>query len=272
MFGRLTPVVKVLLLINIGIFAIGKIFGLHDVIVHYFALRYVNAELFAPFQFVTYMFLHGDFYHLLGNMFALFIFGPALEHLWGPKNFLMYYMICGLGAAIMFGVIDYAEKSKIENDTSSFIAAPSPDKFSDYVASNIPNDGYWYEFFSAATSLEPRYYESPNDQGIIQNCKNLVSKFYSIISNIPMLGASGAVFGILIGFGMLFPNTVLVLLFPPIPIKAKYLVAIYAVYEIFYGIRQVPGDNVAHFAHIGGMLVGFLLIKFWLRAGNKYRY
>jgi membrane associated rhomboid family serine protease len=270
MFGRLTPVVKVLLLINVGVFAVGSLFGLQDVIVHYFALRYINAELFAPYQFVTYMFLHADFYHLLGNMFALFVFGPALEHLWGSKNFLTYYMVCGLGAAILFGAIDYVEKSKVENDTKSFINAPTPDKFSDYVASNIPVE--WGQAYNIASRLEPRYYEAPDNSSIISECKDLVSSFYSIISNVPMLGASGAVFGILIGFGLLFPNTVLVLLFPPIPVKAKYLVAFYAVYEIFYGIRQVPGDNVAHYAHIGGMLVGYLLIRFWLRAGNNYRY
>lgn len=154
----------------------------------YFALWSFDTGLFFPWQLVTYMFLHADLSHIFFNLFALWIFGQAIENLWGTKRFVVYYMLTGIGAAIIHMIV-----------------------------------GGMFTY---------------------------------------TIGASGAVFGILLAFGMMFPNQYIILLFPPIPIKAKYFVGIYGAIELFYGFSRAD-SGVAHFAHLGGLVVGFALIKFW---------
>ncbi len=271
MFGRLTPVVRNLLIINVVILAFEQILKID--LSHWFGLRYVLADSFKPYQFVTYMFLHGGWFHLISNMFALFIFGPLLEQFWGPKRFLIFYMITGVGAGILWSTIDYIEKRPIENTVMEFRKDPTPETYSDFLAKNSDLRNYGGQigaFMSQAYQIEDSFYKSPDNQELKSEATNVVDQIYYLITNIPMIGASGAIFGILMAFGLLFPNTTLMLLFPPIPIKAKYFVAIYGFFELFSGIRQTPGDNVAHFAHIGGMIFAFILIKIWQKQRNKF--
>jgi membrane associated rhomboid family serine protease len=177
-------------------------------------LHYFLSESFEPYQLVTYMFLHAtlssagdiEFSHIFFNMFAVYMFGRTVETIWGQKQFLIYYLVTGIGAGIVQEVV-------------------------------------WY------FSLPSLYYE------------------YALT-----VGASGAVFGILLAFGMMFPNAPLFLMFIPVPVKAKYLVAGCGLIELFVGVANYSGDTVAHFAHLGGMLFGIILILYWKKKGKMYGY
>ena len=255
MFGNLTPVVKNLLIINIVIFAVQYFLGF-DFITR-FGLRYIFADTFAPYQFFTHLFIHGGFFHLFSNMFGLFIFGPLLERVWGSQRFLVYYFFTGLGASALYMAVDYYEMNQLEAAAEQVIEAPSPDNFSTFVLEHA-------EFaYPQLQSFIDRYYDNPNNANLVSQSIANVRQLVSLEENRPLVGASGAIFGILLAFGMLFPNTELFLLFFPFPIKAKYFVLFYGLYELWTGFQRAPGDNVAHFAHLGGMLFGFILIKLW---------
>lgn len=227
---RLPDVVKNLLIIN-GLFFLATIFY-EDFMIEKFALFYPSSSQFFPHQFVTHIFMHGSFYHILGNMFGLFFLGPALEMRMGSKRFLIYFLITGLGAAALHLGVNYLQ-------VIPYLSSLDPDTIE-----MITDDGY----------------------GVLNEGKNYSDSAlgsFNLLINTPTVGASGAIFGILLAFGMLFPNVELMLMFFPIPIKAKYFVAIYGAYELFRGIQNSPSDNVAHFAHLGGMLFGFFLIRYW---------
>ncbi|WP_430810602.1 MULTISPECIES: rhomboid family intramembrane serine protease [unclassified Carboxylicivirga] len=234
----LPPVTKNLLIIN-GLFLLATwvvktTFGLD--LTRFLGLYFPLSENFNPAQFGTYMFMHADFMHLFFNMFALFMFGRVLETYWGPKKFIVYYIITGVGAAVLqlaFKYIDYHNAISVLNEQEIAIV---------------------YE--QGAQALRE-----------FKNFTNPDMAHFNLVLNIPMVGASGAVFGILLAFGMLFPNTELMLLFPPIPIKAKYFVMLYGVAELFMGVANFSMDNVAHWAHLGGMVFGFILIKYWDKKG-----
>ena len=217
-FGRITPVVKNIIIINalvfLATFVAGYEFvcGYSDLKLNFYLGMYLpGSSNFQPYQIITHFFAHGGFIHLLFNMYALFLFGSALENVWGAKRFFIFYVVTALGAAFCHAVVQYVRLQGFEG-------------------------------------MEYNY---------ILECHHVV-------------GASGAVFGLLLGFGMLFPNTVIVLLFPPIPIKAKYFVLFYGLGELYFGIANNPGDNVAHFAHLGGMLFGYLLIKLWKKDRTNF--
>ncbi len=264
MFGRLTPMVKNILLINLGIFLIQSLLKLPFSSI--FGLRVVFADQFAPYQFLTYMWIHGGFGHILGNMFAVFIFGPLLEQLWGSKRFLIFYLVCGIGAGVLYGTADFFEKYSLKRDTDAYVANPGPEAFSIFI---LEHKSPRYNLPRLADFAD-EYYDNPNDPYYKNQTRSLVQSIYDDITNIPMVGASGAVFGILMAFGMLFPNMTLYLLFPPIPIKAKYLVFFYGAYEIYAEISRAPGDNVAHLAHLGGMLIAFVMLRLWRTNPNRF--
>ena len=185
-------------------------------------LHFFLASDFNPVQLVTYMFMHGGFSHIFFNMFAVFMFGPILERTWGPKRFLLYYIVCGIGAGLIQEGVQYIHYMVQEMNLYTQV---------DLGNSIIPME----EFLNMMTTV----------------------------------GASGSVYGILLAFGMLFPEERLFIFPLPVPIKAKYFVAGYAVIELMLGISNNPSDNVAHFAHLGGMLFGFLLIVYWKRKNRR---
>lgn len=261
---QLTPIVKNILIIN-GIIlfleyilriSLAPIFGVH----------YIFSDNFYIFQYVTYMWLHGGMWHLFSNMFAVLVFGPMLERVWGSKRFLTFYLITGIGAGVLYGVVDTVGKGDLSGDTEAFIANPNPDDFYIY----IHEHGQRYNLVGL-TEFADEYYDQSSNPNYVKQAKYYVSEIYNGLCNIPMIGASGAVFGILLAFAMLFPNTELMLLFPPIPIKAKYLVFFYGAYELYSEINRTGADNVAHFTHLSGMLIAFLILKYWQRQrGNFY--
>ncbi len=191
-----------------------------------FALHTFQSPFFKPWQMVTHMFMHGDLGHIFFNMYALWMFGSILENVWSPKRFITFYLVCGLGAALMHMTVLYFEMEPLISQFKSL-------------------------------SIE-------NQQVILDNPNNILRSY--------TVGASGAVFGCLAAFGYLFPNTSLYIIFIPIPIKAKWFVIFYAAAELFMAVRNSAGDNVAHFAHLGGALVGFLLVFFWNKTNKKTFY
>jgi membrane associated rhomboid family serine protease len=207
--------------------------GLNDALTGY----YFASPNFRPWQIVTHMFMHSqyDFTHIFFNMYALYLFGTALENYWGTKRFVIYYMTCGIGAFFLNMGVSYLEIQKMMS---------------------VLSDKEIYQVMITGLEEGKAY-------------KVQMVDLYSAI-NTGVVGASGAVFGVLLGFGMLFPNTELMLLFPPIPLKAKYFVMIYGAIEFFLAMRQTTGDNVAHYAHLGGMLFGYLLLKYWQKKGNAW--
>jgi len=250
----MTPVVRTLLLLNVGVylfeatgFRLIDRFGLHSFL----------SPLFAPHQLVSHMFLHGGLMHLLSNMFGLFIFGPLLERVWGSQRFTFFYFFTGIGAGLLFSGINYFEASQLRDAVLAYQGNPTPDSLLDFLTRFAPS------LYDPLADFVNQFEKTPQEPTLIRGSIKIVNSYYTEQVNIPMVGASGAIFGILMAFGLLFPNTELFLLFPPIPIKAKYLLGFYGAYELYSGIYRAESDNVAHFAHIGGMLFAYLLVRYW---------
>ncbi len=265
MFGRVTPIVRNLLIANIGLYFISSFIRLN--LNDFLSLRNLHSEHFMPFQFITYMFLHGSTWHLLSNMFGLFIFGPLLEQFWGPKRFLIFYLVTGIGAGILYSGINYIETNSLVKTIEKYNVAPSPGEFKHILEKKGNID---VKRLPELNEFIYDYSDDSDNQYYIERSKQELQGLLYSKSNSQMVGASGAIFGILLAFGMLFPNTKLMLLFPPIPIKAKYFVAIYALFELYQGIQNAAGDNVAHFAHLSGALVAFILTKYWQGDRKKF--
>jgi len=229
---------------------------------HYLALYYPQSENFQFYQFITHMFMHGGLTHLLFNMFALWMFGKVLETVWGPRRFLIFYFVTGLGAAALHTFVNYLEINPIVQAATAFSNTPSAELFSSFVNNYqgaIKDMGF---NLPGIIDFAASWLDNPNSTSFEPEAISFMQQFVDVKMNIPTVGASGAVYGVLLGFGMLFPNTQLMLLFPPIPIKAKWMVIAYGVLELVLGL-SMRGSNVAHFAHLGGMIFGFFLIKYW---------
>ena len=241
-YGRgilgLSPVVKNIIMINVlmllAYYAAGSVFGVD--LNSLLGLYFPKSEQFKPLQIVTHMFMHGGFMHIFFNMYALFIFGPILENVWGPKRFFIFYMVCGLGAAFTHEFVIFIQYHHL-------LQSLTPENIQ-----VVLNEGTAY-------FRQGKVFTDPDMQSL------------QILLNTPTVGASGAIFGVLLAFGVLFPNTQLILLIPPMPIKAKYLVIGYGALELVLAITQ-PGSNIAHAAHLGGMLFGYILIRYWRKTTN----
>jgi membrane associated rhomboid family serine protease len=234
LFQNIPPVVKNLIIINIILLLASFVFSNMGINLNRtLGLYYFGSSQFKPFQLVTHMFMHGGIAHLFFNMFALYMFGRVLEQVWGSKRFFIYYFFTGIGAALLHSFVNYLE-------VRSLMASLTPEQIA-----IVKSEG---------TSIFLRG----------QNYTHQAMGALNLLMNIPTVGASGAVFGVLLAFGVYFPNTQLMLLFPPIPIRAKYFVMIYGAIELYLGFTQA-NSNIAHFAHLGGMLFGFILIKIWAK-------
>lgn len=204
------------------------------------AMFYPGSVDFRPWQVVSHIFMHGNFTHLLFNMLGVWMFGARLEQIWGAKRFLQFYFFSALGAFLLhFGIVYLQIQQALPYVDSTQLQM-------------VINEG-------ADLLRSSRNYTDPNLAALNYNY------------NVPVLGASGALFGILVGFAMYWPNTELYIMFLPIPIKAKYAVIGYAAFELFSGISGfLPG--IAHFAHLGGALFGFLLVKYWNKNNRSTLY
>ncbi|MDR1671970.1 MAG: rhomboid family intramembrane serine protease [Bacteroidales bacterium] len=265
-----TPVVFNLLVINVLLFAATWFLGRsgNDWLTEHLALYYPASSLFAPYQFVTHMFMHGGLMHIFFNMYALWIFGTPVENSWGGKRFLFYYLFTGLGAAALHTLVNYIIFSGIQADITAFSNTPTPELFKQFLEAH--KDGFNREFIGYCYGLYSDWTDAPGNPSYAAAALDMLQRISSELMNIPTVGASGAVFGLLLAFGMMFPNVRLMLLFPPVAIKAKWLVIGYGGIELFLGFSQ-PGSNIAHFAHVGGMLFGYLLIRYWIVQARKRR-
>lgn len=220
-FQKATPVVLNLIIINALVFFAQVVFGGMDQfnkVNDLFALHHYKSEVFRPHQLITHMFMHGGIFHLLFNMLALWMFGSMIERIWGPKRFLIFYFVCGFGAAL------------------------------------AQMGSYIYDFWQidhANISL------------------GLYNEYQSALRVNCTVGASGAIMGVLAAFGYLFPNTQLFIMPIPVPVKAKWAILGFIALDVFGGVMKVQGDNIAHFAHIGGALIGFLIVFYWNKTNKQ---
>lgn len=235
-FQILPPVIKNLIIINVLVYAATYVLKQANIIDldSYLALFHWKSPLFKPWQAVTHIFMHASLTHLVFNMFALWMFGNVIENTLGAKKFLIFYFVCGLGAAFCHLMVFSWENAE---SISWFSSLPKMDRI------------------------------QMVNQALATNYGDI--RLRPMIN--PMVGASGAIFGVLFAFGYLFPNLMIYVYFL-FPIKAKYFVAIYAIIELFSGFQNSPTDNVAHFAHLGGMLFAFLLLKAWKMNGKRTLY
>ena len=210
-WGMMSPVIKNLVIINTIMLIATWIIG--DTMYEKLALFAFESPFFKPYQLITHMFMHGDFWHLFFNMYTLMIFGTVLERIWGSKKFLLFYFVTGIGAALCHSLVLYLQYD-------AFVEAGK---------------------IAAATA----------------------------VLRTPTVGASGAIYGVLLGYGMLFPDNRLQLIFPPVAMKAKWFVIIFGAIELITGLTGM-GGNIAHFAHLGGMLFGLIMILIWKKQNRLY--
>ena len=236
--NRTPAIITQLLVINL-IFFVGSQFS-YSISRDIFSLFYFENDKFLYSQLVTHMFMHGNIMHLAFNMFALWMFGSTLVSIWGKNKFLFFYFSCGIGAAILQNYSNYV-------NVNSFINILSDASFSQQQIVSILKTAtyptYMLDFISESEIL------------------SAYSDF-----NTPMIGASGAIYGIVVAFSFMFPNTKLMLLFPPVPVKAKYLVPGLIVVDLFFGLTSASIGSIAHFAHIGGAITGLLMMLYWKKS------
>ena len=230
--NSIPPVTLNLLIINVLLWIVTALFSNRIDLSNLLGLHYVTSELFMPHQLITHMFMHGSTTHVFFNMFAVYIFGSVLERTWGSTKYLVYYMLTGLGAAGLQLLVAYIRIHAIEADMPSDLVAEV-------------------------------YAQGANALAQNKNFIDPLAAKLNLLLNAPMVGASGAVFGLLVAFGMLFPNVPIMMLFFPVPIKAKWFVIGYGAMELILGVLDNAGDNVAHFAHLGGLITGFFIILYW---------
>ncbi|OJW79653.1 MAG: hypothetical protein BGO69_12125 [Bacteroidetes bacterium 46-16] len=282
-FRVLPTVVKNLIIINtIIVFAqyvVGKM-GID--MADWFGLHYWGSHYFHWWQLVTHMFMHGSYndvnmtiLHLFSNMFALWMFGSVLENVWGPKRFFTFYMICGLGAALCHLAVIGFQFETVNKAFMAYQSNPTAEHFSQFIQQHINNPStnllglrsYWLSHADCSNCMEmSKTALNSYLHGGWDNAHHYVGGMFDEAT----VGASGAVFGVLFAFGYLFPNTLLYFYFL-VPIKAKWVVAGYALFELYSGIQNSAGDNIAHYAHLGGMLFAFILLKIWnMRNRNNF--
>lgn len=237
---NIPPVTKNLIIINIIVWAVEAIFPRFSIsIIRVLGLHLVNASQFNPIQIITYMFVHAatNPWHLLFNMFSLWMFGSILERVWGSKRYMMFYFVCGIGAAIVQEIVWLST--------------------------------WMHEYVSGIASLNGLTYDNMKaivDEAVAGHESGFISAINAFKNNFVTIGASGAVYGLLLGYAFVFPNQPLYLFFIPYPIKAKYMMIGYGLIEFFLGFNA--NDSVAHFAHLGGMLFGIFILLYWRKKGT----
>lgn len=258
----LPPVIKNIIIINVIIFALTWLpLGIDAFMFRHFALFSLKSPYFEPHQILTHIFMHANFAHIFFNMFGVFMFGRILEQLWGSKKMLILYTVSGLGAACIHLLVNYLQVSHMVGMANEFTSTPGYILFHEFIVKYGSRVGNYDQI----VNFMQQWFYKPDDTSFIPQAKEMVQYIINFNLQIPTVGASGAVFGLLIAFAMMFPDVELMLIFLPIPIKAKYFVPFYALLELFFGVAGFRWDNVAHFAHLGGALFGFILVRYWKR-------
>ena len=271
-FKVLPTIVKNLIIINVIFYLATIAFrtALGVDLTDYLGLYFFKNDNFHFFQYISYMFMHGNFEHLFFNMFALWMFGNVLENYWGPKRFLIFYFVTGIGAAIVHTVIIGVDYFGIQSAINTYAQNPTPAGFVDLVQSKLANTLTSDKVASVNAFLNEWQANAMSNRNYGFQSVELVQQLLRSSTGIATVGASGAVYGILLAFGMMFPNQYIYLYFF-VPIKAKWFVIGYGLIELASGILST-GDGIAHFAHLGGMIFGYFLIKYWKKQDiNRWR-
>lgn len=240
--GRVTEAIKHLIIINVIFFAIPELMKLD--IAQYLALYFPQNENFGIWQYISHMFMHGSFMHIAFNMYALWAFGTPLEQMWGKKKFLFFYFSAGLGAGIIYTLVNYYQ-------FNGFYEQLIGSGLTNANIQSILDTGNYGEYYQLVTLSNKE-----------------MTEFFNLYHT-PAVGASGAVYGLLVAFAMSFPNAKLALIFFPVPIAAKYFIPVMLLGDLFFGVTKYSIGNVAHFAHIGGAIIGFIIAWYWKK--NQFR-
>jgi len=237
--GKSNTAVTVLIVINVIFFGISYVPGMRDSMFEMLALYFPKNEHFGIWQFVTNMFMHGGFSHILFNMYALWAFGSPLESMWGKNKFVLFYFVSGIGASIIYTLVNYYQFNSIYNELLGLGVSV------DDIQQLLATGNYDTSIFTGISTEK-------------------LSTFYNLYI-IPAVGASGAIYGVLVAFGISYPNAKLALIFLPVPIAAKYFIPVLIALDLFSGVTgmSIFGGGIAHFAHVGGAIIGFLLMWYW---------
>ncbi len=240
MNNKLTDAIKHLIIINVILFVVPQLLKLD--FTNILALHYPKNDHFGIWQYATHMFMHGSFSHILFNMYGLWAFGTPLEQMWGKNKFIFFYFSAGIGAGLIYTLANYYQFNGIYEQLINFGLSANE-------VQDILNIG------------------SYNDSRILLSNEEMI-KFYSLYHT-PAVGASGAVYGVLVAFGLYFKDAKLALLFFPVPIAAKYFIPFIILGDLFFGMTKYSIGNIAHFAHVGGALIGFLIAWYWKK--NQFK-
>ncbi|MEN8703343.1 MAG: rhomboid family intramembrane serine protease [Polaribacter sp.] len=241
--NKLTDAIKHLIIINVIVFIAPQLLQLD--VTNILALHFPKNENFGFWQYFTHLFMHGSFAHILFNMYGLWAFGTPLEQMWGKKKFLFFYFSAGLGAGLIYSLVNYYQFSSLF------------DLFTNAGLSNLEISS----ILKSGSTNDPRVINA-----VTQEEFNKITSLY----NTPAVGASGAVYGVLVAFGLYFKDAKLALLFFPVPIAAKYFIPIMIIGDLFFGMTKYSVGNIAHFAHVGGALIGFIIAYYW--KNNQFKY
>jgi membrane associated rhomboid family serine protease len=241
--GRITDTIKHLIILNALFFL--ATFAVGPLVQEQMALYFPKNENFAIWQFVTHMFMHGSFMHILFNMYGLWAFGSPLEAMWGRNKFLFFYFSAGIGAGLIYTAVNYFQFQQVYQTLINLGLTESD-------LQGILASGKYNQEILTYVSAEQ------------------LNNFYSIF-HVPAIGASGALYGVLVAFAMLYPNAELMLIFVPFPIKAKYFIPIIVGLDLFSGVTgfSIFGGGIAHFAHVGGAIIGYIIMSYWKK--NQFR-
>ena len=242
MFNNIPPITRNIIIINIVVFILTYVLQT-DLMYRYLAAFYPFSPFFHSWQIITHMFMHGSFLHILFNLMTLYSFGPVLEQVLGDKKYVLLYFVSGLGAFFLFNLWNLVEVEQIKSSLQSL-------------------------GFDLAGYMDGESVSFKGNSAAILEQQNLVNQLQSIIS-VPMVGASGAIFGVIAAFATLYPDAKIMLMFIPVPVKVKYLMPVVIIVSIYLGISGNAG-GIAHLAHVGGALVGFILAKIWKK--HLYRF
>ena len=240
--NRITEAIKHLIIINVILFVVPQLLQLD--LTNMLALHFPENEHFGFWQYITHMFMHGSFPHILFNMYGLYAFGTPLEQMWGKKKFIFFYFSAGLGAGIIYSLVNYYQFNGV---------------YELFVNAGL-NDSEVLSILKSGTTNDARVINA-----ITQEQFNKITSLY----NTPAVGASGAVYGVLVAFGLYFKDAKLALIFFPVPIAAKYFIPVMILGDLFFGVTKYSVGNIAHFAHIGGALIGFIIAYFWKK--NEFK-
>ncbi|MBT3742326.1 MAG: rhomboid family intramembrane serine protease [Polaribacter sp.] len=242
--NRLTDAIKHLIIINVILFVVPQLLQLD--LTNILALHFPKNEHFGFWQYITHMFMHGSFPHILFNMYGLYAFGTPLEQIWGKNKFIFFYFSAGLGAGIIYSLVNYYQFNGV---------------YELFINAGL-NDSEVLSILKSGSTNDVRVINA-----ISQEQFNKITSLYST----PAVGASGAVYGVLVAFGLYFKDAKLALLFFPVPIAAKYFIPVMILGDLFFGMTKYSVGNIAHFAHIGGALIGFIIAWYWKNNQFKVR-